>query len=168
MRFKPGQRVHWSRDGAYKEDLVVTLVADETLYRNTCSAILDADRFPHFANTPPWLRLLFTTLMWWPAAQSRLIAQLLWVQLQATHHSHDCWVYHGQLNVTSWWNRINPWNFSRPPRWLVGFQWHSQTVISRVTQTTCYWTGRSLLGMKGQNAEYTPQPPGSHVDEIKC
>lgn len=50
MRFKPGHRVPWSRDDAYKEDLVVTLpVADETLYRNTCSTILDADRFPHFA-----------------------------------------------------------------------------------------------------------------------
>jgi len=169
MRFKPGQRIQWLRDDIFKpKDLAVTLVADETLYRNTCSAILDADRFPHLATTPPWLRLLFTMLMWWPAAQRWLIARLLWVQLQAMHYSHDYSAYHGQLNVTSWWNWIHRWDWSRPPRWLVRFQFDSQTVFSSVVQTACYWAGRSLLGMKGQYAEYTPQRPGSHMAEIKC
>ena len=48
------------------------------------------------------------------------------------------------------------------------FTLRSQVVISCVVQTTCYWTGRLLLGMKGQYAEYTPQSPSSHIEEIKC
>ncbi len=63
--FRKGERTTWSSD-KQEEDLVVVLTADEIVYRNRCSAILDADRFPFLTSTPLWLKILFRSRSLWP------------------------------------------------------------------------------------------------------
>ncbi|KAH0535920.1 hypothetical protein FGG08_007179 [Glutinoglossum americanum] len=156
--FRPGQRVAWgpSRTEEKLDTLIVSLVADEILYRNTCSAILDADRFPLLASTPLWLRAVFAVLTFLPAARQWLVAMMLWVQLRMIFFAHDYWVYHGQLNVKWWW-KSQPFGHPNPPKWASELQYWSQHAISRVVMATCYWVGKLLLGMKGEYEEYTPE-----------
>lgn len=65
--FRPGCWTYWSRcrsspRKAPEKTVVIFLVRDASLYRNTCSAILDADRFPYLSATPFWLRGVFVAL----------------------------------------------------------------------------------------------------------
>jgi hypothetical protein len=68
---------------------------DEVLYRNTSSAVLDAELFPILPSTPLWVRLLYSLLAFSPAAQRLMIAKLLWIQLQIIYFTHDLREYHG-------------------------------------------------------------------------
>lgn len=157
--FKPTERIGWwSKDWPKEpEELIVILDADETLYRNTCSATLDAELFPHLRSTPLWLRLFFAALALWPSAHQGLVRRMLWVQIQAIYHFHGYYEYHGGLPFASWWMFFHFLDWKAPPDWILQLQWKSQTLCSRVTQALCYWSGRMLFGMKGEYVEYTPK-----------
>ncbi|KAK4696757.1 hypothetical protein P7C71_g1220, partial [Lecanoromycetidae sp. Uapishka_2] len=88
LAFRTGQRVQLSRDATLPEELVVVLAADERLYRNICSAVQDAERYPRLRTAPLWIKLLFVAFLWSPMISSWMLAWLLWVQIQAMNHAH--------------------------------------------------------------------------------
>jgi hypothetical protein len=154
-----GSRHRWDRGYSdRKEEFSVLMNADETLYRNTCSAILDAQFYPHLSTTPYWLRFLSGLLP--ISARQRLISSMLWVQIQSMNHAHKYYAWHGKLQITNcfwwltfWWMGI----WVRDPPVLRRIEWYSADWLSRLTQGTCFWAGKFLLGMKGQYPEYTPR-----------
>ncbi len=153
--FHEGERTTWSSERRHK-DLVVILVANETFYRNMCSAILDANRFPVLSSTPLWLRVLFKLLTLWPSAYQWLLSGLLWVQLQAIKHAHGYYTLHGTIRLVKLWQWTHPFDTVLPPKWLTKLQWQSQCILSKVTESACFWIGK-CLGMRGQYPEDTPQ-----------
>ena len=89
--FKPGYWTSWSRKASKKsrEDLIVLFVVrDESLYRNTCSAVLDAEKFPYLRTTPLWLRAVFVASTLLPAVRQWMIRWMLYIQLQVIHYQH--------------------------------------------------------------------------------
>lgn len=154
VAFSPAQRIQWDRPQKAKgTPLCVDLVADEALWRNICSAILDRDLFPQLESTPWWLRSLFGILM--PAWRDWLLNAILQVQLQAIFFSHDFNVYHGYFPATWPWVR-QPWG-GRPPNWARSLQIGSMYLISTSVMGLAYWTGTLLMGIKGEYPEYTPE-----------
>lgn len=149
--FKAKERVGWwPQDWPHdKNSLVVILNAGESLYRNTCSSTLDAERVPHLRTTPLWLRLIFTPLAPWPSAYRWLIHPTLWVQIQAMNHAHGYYDYHGALRLVERWAWLHPLDWKAPPNWVQQLEWKSQFMISRVVQALSYWVARLFLGMKG-------------------
>jgi hypothetical protein len=157
VTFAPGQRVFWSRPPSRdpRDPLTVDLVADHTLWRNICSAVLDRDIFPQLRSTPLWLKALFAVLAAVPAWRNGLLSLMLWFQLQTVFYAHDFRVYHGYIHVT--WPWIAQPFGSRPPVWAQRLQLQSMYVIARVVMATAYWTGTLFLGMRGEYVEYTPR-----------
>lgn len=163
--FKANEHIAWKPEWRSSEknegqDFVAELVTEngaygEILYRNICSAILDADRFPNLTSTPLWLRALFAALTWFPQLRSWLVAKMLSVQLEAIYHEHDYRLIHGWVPFTWPW-RMQPWA-PRAPAWVEMLQWRSVFVLSRIVMTSCYWVGRLFFGMKGEYDEYTPR-----------
>lgn len=155
VEFQPGQRVSWSappdRDPVA---LTVILMADHVLWRNICSAVLDKDIFPQLASTPFWLKGLFALLRPVPSWRNRLLDAMLWFQLHAIFAAHDFHIYHGRIPITWLW-MYQPFG-GDPPEWAKKFNVRSMYVISKVVMKGAYWTGRLLMGMKGEYAEYTP------------
>lgn len=156
--FEAEERIAWRRPERTRDEgeyLIVILDASETLYRNTCSAILDAERFLYLASTPLWLRLIFMLLKLWVLAHQWLLEAMLPIQVQVMNHTQDYHEYHGQFAFEKWWRWAHPLEKRIPPPWASKLQWKSQAVISRVTQALCYWIGNLLLGMKGQYVQDT-------------
>jgi hypothetical protein len=130
---------------------------DEILYRNTSSATLDAPRFPSLWSTPLWVRMLHSLLAFSPAVQRRMVAKLLWVQLQMMYFAHDFGEHHGSIHAPFVYWITHPWRLlEREPDWVFEVEWWSVFVISKATQRACYWAGRLFLGMKAEYPEYTP------------
>ncbi len=164
--FKPDYWTTWGADelNLGREELIVVLVvANEGLYRNMASAVLDADLFPSLNSTPYWLRAIFT-LLWSVRARRWLIAKLLYVQIQAIYYNHSYWEYHGGINVLSWWQWMHPFDIGDYPAWTVDVQFKSQRLFSRGVQAFYYWAGRAV-GMKGDYAEYNPRVGGGEKSE---
>lgn len=134
--------------------LIANLVADQTLYRNICSAILDRTLFPYLATTPYWLKALFKIIEWQPTIRQRLLEAMVWIQLESICYAHDFHLDHGTVAFTWFW-LIQPWP-DNPPRWVWELEWKSTRLISWLVMTTCYWVGRLLLGMQGEYPQYTP------------
>lgn len=64
------------------EELVVPLETDLSqiiLFRNTCSAVLDAQLYPRLASTPYWVRLLYKMLGFSSRIQRYFVTRLLWI-----------------------------------------------------------------------------------------
>ncbi|KAI5369154.1 hypothetical protein Slin14017_G000330 [Septoria linicola] len=57
--FETGQFIYLGSSNM-KQDAVMEVVANETLHRNICSAILDADIYPELDTTPLPIKLLFS------------------------------------------------------------------------------------------------------------
>ena len=152
--FLPVGRHSWS-PGDREQDLVVVLTANDILYRNKCSAALDADRFPSLITTPAWLRALFGLTSWWPPGYRWLLQQALWVQFQAIDYAHGYFTLHGALPVARVWRWFHPFD-NRFPDWVWETQWYSQLMISRIVECGCFWIGK-VVGIRGQYPEYTPQ-----------
>lgn len=131
-----------------KLPLVVNLDAEQNLHRNICSAILDKDLFPSLASTPYWVRLLCAI----PALRPRLIDRALWIQLQAIYWKHDFRVSHGEIPFAYPWVM---WPFGSAPDWATEAQIRSRWWISSIVMSSAYWTGRLLLGMKGEYPQYS-------------
>ena len=160
QRFEASQMIAWGRDGdgdgkADPALLIVDLEAPATLHRNVCSAVLDRELFPRLSSTPPWLRGLFALLAWLPAAQERLLACLLWVQLRTMFYTHGFHLYCGRISI-SWWWMAQPFG-GHVPQWAKNFEWRSQEIISVIVLASCYWVGTLLLGMKAEYRQYTPE-----------
>lgn len=154
VNFSPGQRVQWDRPRHAKETpLTVDLVANPVLWRNICSAVLDADKFPRLESTPWWLKALFAILR--PAWHAWLLGLTLRIQLLAIFASHDLFVYHGYIPVTWPW-MYQPWG-GRPPVWAKWLQLRSMFLISSVVMRSACLVGTWCMGMKGQYPEYTPR-----------
>lgn len=152
--FSPAQRIQWDRPRLAKATpLSVDLVADEVLWRNICSAVLDRELFPRLDSTPWWLKSLFSILM--PAWRNWLLNLVLQLQLQVILFSHDFNVYHGYIPVTWPWIH-QPWG-GRPPIWARRMQIRSMYLISTSVMGFAYWTGTLLMGMRGEYPEYTPE-----------
>ncbi|KAF2489112.1 hypothetical protein BU16DRAFT_173249 [Lophium mytilinum] len=77
----------------------IDLVADHTIWRNICSAVLDGDIFPQLHSTPLWLKALFAILAVAPEWRNGLLGLMLWIQLQTIFYTHDFRVYHGYIPV---------------------------------------------------------------------
>lgn len=151
FKFKPGYWTSWSRTPSSKkrEKVVVLLVVrDEGLYRNVCSAILDAEKFPHLRTTPLWLRGVFAALKLLPTARKRLVEWMLYIQLQVIYYKYGYWEYHGGINALRWWQWTHPFDIGRHPAWTVRLQFRSQRFFSKAVQGAYYWVARSLVGMK--------------------
>lgn len=159
VTFRPGQRVAFYRDESGPDDaLTVILETDHVLWRNICSAVLDRDIFPELISTPLWLKALFTLLPFW---RNALLGLILHVQLRTIFAYHGVHLYHGYIPVT--WPWIAQPFGGRPPAWAQRAQLQSVYLIARVVMTISYAIGVSLLGMRGQYDEYTPNT--IHVDE---
>ena len=165
--FQAGKWTYWERKRSSKdktkEDIVVTLVVrDDSLYRNLCSATLDAQKFPCFETTPIWLRGFFILLKLFPPARKWLIGRMLYIQQQAIYYNYGYFHYHGGINIVDWWNFFHPFEWGMYPRWMKPYQYRSQLFFSKAVQAAYYWTGRLFLGMKGDYPQYNPrfgQPP---------
>jgi len=158
QRFEASQLNAWGRDGdgkAHPALLSVDLEAPATLHRNVCSAVLDHELFPRLASTPPWVRGLFALLAPLPAAQERLLACLLWVQLRTMFYTHGFHLYCGRISI-SWWWMAQPFG-GTVPQWAKNFEWRSQEIMSIIVLASCYWVGTLLLGMKAEYRQYTPE-----------
>jgi hypothetical protein len=150
------------------QELVVLLESeDEILWRNTRSAILDADRFPFLSSTPYWVYLLYSLLAFWPAARRLMIARFLWIQLQMMYFARDFRVHHGSIHAPYLWHLTHPYSLKRPPNWVFDLEWWSIGVWSTVTHRACYWLGRLFLGMKSEYLEYTPGDAAVASQNIK-
>ncbi|KAL9602646.1 MAG: hypothetical protein Q9179_002477 [Wetmoreana sp. 5 TL-2023] len=147
----------WSRDSLVKQptDLSVTLFVREDLYRNICSATLDAGRFPELDTTPLWLKAVFRVLRL-VGVEGRLVNWCLYVQIQAMKRQFGYWEYHGGINALRWWQWSHPWDIGNHPAWTVRLQYRSQRLFSKAVQGGYYWLGRGL-GMKGDYREYNPR-----------
>lgn len=160
FKFKPGYWTSWSRTPNSKkreEIIVLFVVRDEGLYRNVCSAILDAEKFPHLRTTPLWLCGVFAALKLLPTARKRLVEWMLYIQLQVIYYEHGYWEYHGGINALRWWQWTHPFDIGRHPAWTVRLQFRSQRFFSKAVQSAYYWVGRSLIGMKGDYPQYNPR-----------
>ena len=156
-QFKENRRYSWGPFPPAEDPLVVLLTTkDIKLFRNICSAILDADRFPRFASTPYWLKKIYQTLGIEPAAQGWLISALLFAQIQAMNHVYGYHESHGRIEFVELWHHTHPLNRDMAPDYIYRLQWWSTTIFSDVVESTCYWAGRMFLGMKGSYEEYTP------------
>jgi hypothetical protein len=138
-----------ARSKKREEIVVLFVVQDVGLYRNVCSAILDAEKFPYLRTTPLWLRGVFAAVKLLPTARKRLVEWMLYIQLQVICYKHGYWEYHGGINALRWWQWTHPFNVGRHPAWTVRLQFRSQRFFSKAVQGTYYWVGRSLFGMKG-------------------
>lgn len=81
FKFTPGDH-HYFGPSRQDEGLVVILelkASEVVLFRNTCSATLDAQLYPFLTSTPSWIRLFFWMLRVSPKARQHIIAILLWV-----------------------------------------------------------------------------------------
>jgi len=140
-----------------EEIVVLFVIQDESLYRNVCSAILDAEKFPYQRTTPLWLRGVFAALKLLPTAKKWLVEWMLYIQLQVIYYKHGYWEYHGGINALPWWHWTHPFNVGRHPAWTVRMQPRSQRFFSKAVQGAYYWVGRSLFGMKGDHPQYNPR-----------
>jgi hypothetical protein len=162
VKFAPGQRISWNQTKEIAKDpLTVDFVAHHTLWRNYCSAILDADIFPRLASTPWWLKALFASLAFLPSWRDKLLRLMLSIQLQAIFFAHDFHVYHGRVPVTWLW-MYQPFG-ERPPAWAKRLQLQSMLFIARAVMTAAYYASTLFLGMRGEYPEYTPTR--DHRDE---
>ena len=161
FRFRPESWTYWkcrsSPRDPHEENTVLFVVRDASLYRNTCSATLDAERFPYLNTTPFWLRGVFATLSMFPAARQWLVRLMLYVQLQTIYYKYGYWQYHGGINALSWWQAIFTWNIGEHPRWTVPLESRSQKIFSKVVQGAYSWMGKSLFGMKADYPQYNPR-----------
>lgn len=159
--FRPGCWTYWSRISdpgeAPQKIVVIFVVRDASLYRNTCSAILDAERFPYLSTTPLWLRGVFVALGVLPTARQWLVRWMLYVQLQTIYYEYGYWQYHGGINALSWWQSVFTWSIGEHPRWTVPLEYQSQKIFSKVVQGAYSWMGRSLFGMKADYPQYNPR-----------
>ena len=158
VQFQLGQLVTWGCSETDKtkssvEPLAVDLDADEVLHRNICSAIFDRDLVPELRSTPLWLKALFVVLEWIPTLRQRLLAYVLWIQLQVIFYAHDFQLYHGHIPITWLWTA--QLGGGRPPQWALDLQLRTYYLISRVVMSSCYWAGRLFLGMRGEYPQYT-------------
>ena len=156
---KPDERVSWRRPCEINELLTVDLVADQILWRNICGAILDKDLFPRLASTPYWFRGLFAILAPFPQIRVKLLALVLWIQIQTIFFTHDFHTSHGTIPLYLIWLLTS---FSRPPEWAQQLELQIELVIARVAMTTTYWIGTIFLGIKGEYLDYTPRDSGAH------
>ena len=156
-KFQPGYWTEWTQSKQDEKAIMILTVSNEGLQRNVCSAILDAENFPHLTTTPLWLRGLFAAMRMQPAARSWLVDKMRYVQLQAIYYQHECWQYHGGINALRWWQWTHPFDIGQHPAWTVSVQYRSQKVFSKVVQGIYYWTGKLCLGMRGDYPEYNPQ-----------
>ncbi|KAF2434150.1 hypothetical protein EJ08DRAFT_646604 [Tothia fuscella] len=167
VNFAPGERISWdlSETGTDHQQVPPTaeLVADHTLWRNYCGAILDKDIFPQLASTPTSLKVLFAFLDFLPLWRTKLLNLMLSIQLQAIFFTHDFHVYHGYIPVT--WPWISQPFGGRPPAWAKRLQLQSMVLMARTVMMTAYYTGTLFLGMKGDYPEYTP--PRNRRDDKK-
>lgn len=85
FKFKPGYWTSWARKPKKEEIVVLSVVQDEGLYRNICSAILDAEKCPYLRTTPLWLRGVFAALNLLPTARKWLVEWILYIQLQGIY-----------------------------------------------------------------------------------
>ena len=155
--FKENERHSWGPSSVAKDPLTVLLATnDGNLLRNTCSAILDANKLPYLASTPFWLKTLFWVLSIWPAGRAWLTSALLFVQIQAMNHFYGYHGFHGHIPLLSLWYGTFLTAFSPAPDYFKRLQWRSTTIFSNIVQFSCYWAGWTFLGMKGSYREYTP------------
>jgi hypothetical protein len=169
--FRPLDHHAWA--SRYRDqELIAQLEVDDqqtTLYRNTCSAVLDADRFPYLSLTHFWIRLFYSLLRWSPLAQHWLLARLLALQLQVMYTTHDFWTPHRTINAPYLWWIMHPLRpLERGPQWTFDLQWWSYNPISRVVQKTCYWVGGIFFGMRGAYPEYTPITTADTAEQPKA
>lgn len=160
-KFRHGYWTGWTSSKRDEEAIMILTVQNEGLQRNICSAILDAEKFPHLTTTPMWLRGLFTLLRIYPGVRSWLVEKMGHVQLQAIYYRHGCWQYHGGINALRWWQWTHPFDIGEHPAWTVSVQYRSQKVFSRIVQGFYYWVGRLFLVMRGEYPEYDPPLRGA-------
>ena len=161
-KFKPGYWTTWSRKQTRNEELIIRLVVrDEGLQRNICSALLDAEKFPHLNTTPYWLRGIFAALRPLSAARRWMVRKMCYVQLQVIFYEHQHWEYHGGINALSWWQWTHPFDVGRHPAWTVSLQYRSQKFFSKFVQGLYYRVGTHLFGMRGDYPEYNPDFHGN-------
>lgn len=157
------ERHSWRRDPHLIKDkpatdLIVLLRANEDLYRNACSAVLDASKDPYLSTTPLWVKAVFRFFALWPAARTWLVAKCLWVQVQVMHEHFGYRKFHGQVPFITIWALAHPWNFFEkgPPDYIKKLEWDSAARVSSMVQKICLWVGIYALGMQGRYDEYTP------------
>jgi hypothetical protein len=163
----PGDTHVWKSRVPDQELVVLLETEDEVLYRNTSSAALDAAIFPSLPSTPFWVRLLYSSLAFSPAAQRLMISRLLWIQLQMIYFAHDFRMYHGSVGALYLWLWTHPFGRERPPKWVLNIEWWSISVISIATHCVCYWLGRLFLGMKAEYLEYTPGDTAAASSDVR-
>ncbi|KAF2427783.1 hypothetical protein EJ08DRAFT_651205 [Tothia fuscella] len=152
-----GDHHGWWTDTPSQKLIVLLETEDEILYRNAIRAILDADRFPFLSTTPFWVRMLYSSLAFSPAAQKAMKYKILWIQLQMMYYTHDLGVWYGGIDAPFIYWITHPFNIlERPPNWTYDVKWWSIFVVSKAVQRLCYWTGRLFLRMKAGYVEYTP------------
>lgn len=157
--FAPHHCHSWWTDPSRKDDekgmdIITLFESDAAFYRNICSAILDANKYPSLRTTPLWLRLLFLSLGWFPSTRERLVSIMLWVQLQFIHETHHRRTHHGDLSLAIWWRVFKPDGV--PPTWVLRLDHYYIRGKSFVVHRACAFVGRWCLGMKGRYPEYTP------------
>lgn len=169
----PGSRIairrgdyhSWSSENPAQELIALLESEDEMLYRNAISAILDADRFPFLSTTPFWIRVLYYSLAFSPAAQKAMIDKLLWIQLQMMYYTHDLGIWYGSIHAPFIYWITHPFRpLERPPNWVYDVEWRSIFAISKAIQSPCYWFGTLFLGMKAEYVEYTPHSQDLQVE----
>ena len=152
---KPDERVSWDRAFDDTKPLTVELVADQTLWRNVCSAVLDREIYPQLSSTPFWLKALFGILAPSPSLRNKLLNLMLRAQIKTIFFAHDFHTSHGYVPVTWPWI-MRPFG-GRPPPWAERLQLRSLLFIAWMVMAINYWISTLLLGMKGEYVEYTPQ-----------
>ncbi|KAL2040111.1 hypothetical protein N7G274_007014 [Stereocaulon virgatum] len=159
-KFKPGYWTYWSPWSKSKiktETVFIFVVQDEGLYRNVCSATLDAEKFPYLRTTALWLRCIFAALELFPTSRKWLVEWMLYVQLQVIYYKYGYWEYHGGINALRWWKWTHPWAYKRYPARTARLQYRSQYFLSKAVQGAYYCVGKSLFGMKGDYSQYNPR-----------
>ena len=153
------ERHSWRPDPHAKDkprNLDVILNTNVDLYRNICSAILDASRYPYLSTTPLWIKAVLKLLSLWPRARVWLLTRLLYLQIQVMNEFFGYRELHGQAPFIGLWSWTHPFNyFERPPVYILKLQWDSAAIISSAVQKVSFWVGTCALGMQGRYDEYT-------------
>ncbi|KAK2882605.1 hypothetical protein FQN49_000177 [Arthroderma sp. PD_2] len=143
------------------EDLIVTLVGDEDFHRNICSAITDRDRMASLASTPFPLRYLLSFLnifSFFRPLRKWILDIMLAIQLRMIFYTYGFWVRYPTIPFFWWWRCRQIWGEPRVPEWAFRLDWQMETRLAYIVQSSCYWIGKLLLGMKGSYPEYAPAP----------
>lgn len=112
--------------------LTVIIVANPTLHRNICSAILDKNLYPRLRSTPLWFKALWKLSS--GSRQQCLLDFILRLQLKMIYYEHDYHFSYGFIPFT--WPYGFPWGDNIPDR-PKRMEHRSMLLISHVYEPIC-------------------------------